>query len=166
VAAVSNSSPLILYAKIGRLDLLRAVFTEIVIPPAVYQEVVTDGSGLPGAAEIRAGLRTGWIVSAPLSPSGERERAVALRAGLDGGEAEAIALALAAGVSPVLLDDRDARRFARQRGVRVIGSAGVLLLAKGRGLIPLVRPLLDELLAAGLYLSGFTYREVLARAGE
>jgi uncharacterized protein len=69
---------LILYAKIGRLDLLRAVFTEIAIPPAVYQEVVTAGSGLPRAAEILAGLQAGWIIAAQLSPHGERERAAAL----------------------------------------------------------------------------------------
>lgn len=66
----------------------------------------------------------------------------------------------------LLLDDAAGRRRALQRGLTVVGSAGVLALAKERNLIPLVRPLLDELRAAGLYLSDTVYRRILAGVGE
>src|SRR5438270_426415 len=67
---------------------------------------------------------------------------------------------------PILLDDRAARRTARALGLHVYGSAGVLGLAKERGLIPAVRPVLDRLRAAGLYLSDRIYADILAQAQE
>jgi predicted nucleic acid-binding protein len=86
---------------------------------------------------------------------------------VDAGEAEAIALAMEIGGEVVLvLDDLKARRLARERDFDIVGSAGVLLLAKNRGVIPLVRPLLDELRAAGLRFSERAYQRVLCDAGE
>ena len=86
---------------------------------------------------------------------------------LDLGEAEVIALAIErGGFESVLLDDRDARRVARERGLAVAGSAGVLVLAKDRGVLPEVRPTLDQLRSASLYLSDAAYLEALAAAGE
>jgi len=64
VAVVSNSSPLILYARIGRLDLLREVFSEVIIPTAVHEEIVTQGAGRPGAAELAV---ASWITWLPLA---------------------------------------------------------------------------------------------------
>ena len=58
LTAVSNSSPLILYARIGRLELLKALFGEILIPPAVWHEVVTGGTGRNGEREVR---QSDWI---------------------------------------------------------------------------------------------------------
>lgn len=83
------------------------------------------------------------------------------------GEREAIRLAWALGGRlALLLDDRTARRLARERGLKVYGSAGILVLAKAIGAIDAARPELDRLLAAGLYLSERIYREVLVAAGE
>ena len=91
----------------------------------------------------------------------------ALQSQLDPGEAEAIALAIELGTrGPVLLDDRKARRVASSIGLIVLGSAGVLLAAKQVGLIRSVRPVLDNLRTAGLYLSEPAYRRVLVRAEE
>jgi uncharacterized protein len=56
--------------------------------------------------------------------------------------------------------------LAREHGVETVGSGGVLVLAKRQGLIPLVRPVLDELRVAGLHLSERAYREILVKAGE
>ena len=58
------------------------------------------------------------------------------------------------------------RQLARERGLRIFGSAGVLIEAKSLGRIERMRPILDELLAAGLWLSDAAYRELLALAGE
>jgi predicted nucleic acid-binding protein len=157
---VSNSSPLILYAKIGRLELLHELFSEILIPPAVHEEIVIRGRGRAGASDVATAQ---WI-----TPSALPDRALAQLPvrGLGQGEAEVIALAITSGRSRVLLDDRDGHRLARERGLRVVRSGGALILAKQQRMIPLVRPVLDELRDAGLYLSDGAYREVLASVGE
>ena len=159
--AISDSSPLILYSRIGRLEILRAIFFEILIPPAVHDEIVRAGSGRHGAVEVSAAP---WIRVCPITL---QERVAALSAALGRGEAEAIALAAELGGQlPLLLDDNAGRRIARGRGLGVLGSARVLVLAKQRGLILVVRPLLDDLRSAGLYLSTAIYQELLTLAHE
>ncbi|HLH26264.1 MAG TPA: DUF3368 domain-containing protein [Chloroflexota bacterium] len=161
MAVVSDSSPLILYSAIRRLDLLHAIFDEVVVPAAVYAEVVTGGGGRPGAPEVPG---TAWISRRPLVNS----RLISpLLATLGLGEAEAIGLALELGGGiPVLMDDSAGRHIARARGLRVLGSAGVLVEAKTTGLIVRVRPVLDELRTAGLWLGAGAYRTLLALAQE
>ena len=160
MAAVSNSSPLILLAHIGRLDLLQALFTEVLVPPAVWREVVSDSVGRIGTLEV---WQAGWIRQRSLPRQGTPNS----RAILHPGEAEAIALAVS--MQPavaILLDDRRARRIARDIGLNVIGSGGALVLAKDAGLISSVRPILSDLYAAGLFLSERTISELLTRANE
>lgn len=158
MAAVSNSSPLILLAKIGRLDMLRRLYDRLIVPPAVRDEVVAPPPRA-GAAEIGA---LSWLdVQTPV----DSELLQRLRDELDSGEAEAIALAVEL-QEDVILDDRPARRRARALGLSVTGTAGVLVIAKQRGIVPSVRPLLDELRAAGLRLDDELYRVVLVAAGE
>lgn len=159
--AISDSSPLILYASISRLDLLQGVYGEILIPEAVWQEVVTDGAGRPGAAEVSA---SSWIRT---HASTQLPIARALSAELGPGEAEAIAVTLELGGRiPLLLDDRKARRRASEYRLNVIGTAAVLLLAKDRGLIALIPTELQRLRAAGMFLSDETAHELLRAAGE
>jgi predicted nucleic acid-binding protein len=50
---VSNASPLINLTRIGQLTLLPRIFGRLLIPDAVWQEVVIDGRGQPGAEEVR-----------------------------------------------------------------------------------------------------------------
>ena len=160
MTAVSNSSLLILYARIGRLELLRALFDEIVIPPAVWREVVTAATGRIGEREVK---QSEWIRQRPLPT----EIIPPWFANLDLGEAEALALASSMdGVAPILLDDERARRVARDAGLFVIGSAGILGRAKEVGLIPSIRPPLADLQAAGLYLGDGPLRRLLELAGE
>jgi predicted nucleic acid-binding protein len=84
---------------------------------------------------------------------------------VDEGEAEAIALALEKGWR-LIVDDRKARLWARRLGVRVIGTAGILVRAKRGGLVPSVKPLLESLKQAGFHLSSDLVAEVLRLAGE
>jgi predicted nucleic acid-binding protein len=131
MTAVSNSSPLILYSSIGQLELFKRLFTDVLVPPAVWHEVVTDGSGRAGARELQ---QASWIRRQPL-PNLEMPRALSV---LHSGEREAIALAssLRPGVGvPIILDDRRARQLARDVGLVVVGSGGILGLAKKAGLI-------------------------------
>lgn len=159
--SVSDSSPLIIYASSGYLDLLRQVLGEIFIPSAIWNEVVVDGGNRP---EVAAVASASWIRQRDLlHPDLVQE----LRVELGPGESEAIGLATELDDNvPILLDDAKARRIARQRGLRVVGSAGVLLLAKQRHVISVIGPVLDDLLACGLYLSDAVAHEVLETAGE
>ena len=159
MAIVSNSSPLVCYAKIGRLDLLRVLFEHVIIPPAVYTEVVVRGANRPGAADI---ANATWIQTQALA---QPHLVESIGGHLDHGEAEAIALALEIHQRNILIDDDDGRTIAKRQGLSVIGSVGVLLLARSAGLLTSdnVRVLLDALRSAGLNLSDALYRQVLAQ---
>jgi len=149
---VADASVLIALTQIGQLPLLQRLFGEIVIPAAVAREVSPSLPQLPGWIETRA-------VGQPLE-------ARVLAARLDPGETEAIALALQAKVERVILDDLPARRLAMHLRLTVIGTAGVLFLAKQRGLIPAARPSFDALRAVGFRLRKDVYDEILRAAGE
>ena len=86
--AVSNSSPLINLARIGKLNLLPRIFGRIIIPNAVWQEVAVEDQDYPGADEIR---QAKWIQRAAVS---NRQLVHSLRQELDAGEAEVIASAV------------------------------------------------------------------------
>lgn len=148
---VADASVLIALGQIGQLSLLERLFGEVVIPPAVEREVVTGRPPLPG-----------WVRARPLQALDSRVTGAAL----GDGETETISLALAAMAELVILDDLPARRLARGLGLRVVGTAGVLLLAKRRGLIAAIRPPLDALRAAGFRLRLDVYKEILKSAGE
>lgn len=158
---VSNTSPIINLACIGRLQLLPDLFGEIVVPPAVFHEITTPFPEAPSAADVRAAawIRRESLANQPLVAS--------LRLELDSGEAEAIACALEAKAELLLIDERRGRRVAQQLGIPVTGLIGVLLLARKKGLIGSIRPLLDELrIGAGFWISDALYSRVLHHAGE
>ena len=82
------------------------------------------------------------------------------------GEAEAIALAEQADTRFLLIDDARGRRMARARGIPVVGVAGVLLVAKSRGELAAVGPVLDRLSDGGYRLSPRLVAATLDRADE
>lgn len=150
--AVSNSSPLIALAAIERLNLLPALFTSVLIPPAVAQEIKRS---IPVAPV--------WLTMKAL---GTALPTVVMRRTLADGEREAIALAIELHADPIILDDLPARRVAKAAGLNVIGAVGVLLGAKRVGLIARIRPELDNLLKHSFFLSPQLYDELLHAAGE
>jgi predicted nucleic acid-binding protein len=85
---------------------------------------------------------------------------------LDAGKAEAIALARAIGARLLLLDEQRGRAAARRLGVPISGSLGVLVEAKTQGLISLVRPYLDQMIAQGRHISPRLQAHVLSLASE
>lgn len=97
-------------------------------------------------------------------PAGLNRRAVAAR--LHAGETEAISLALHVDARQVVLDDGPARRVAEALDLVVVGTAGVLLIAKRLGIVPNVEPILDQLLASGFRLRPEVVRYVLVQADE
>ena len=121
---VSDSSPLIALADVGQLRLLHELFSTVLIPEAVYQEIVVQGAGRTGAEAVQAAA---WIEQRSVANTGLAD---VLKLELDEGEAEAIALALESGADLVLLDERRGRQRAARLGLRVTGVLGVLLEAK------------------------------------
>lgn len=86
--------------------------------------------------------------------------------GLGQGELEAMALYKRLHANLLLLDDSRARKIARLNDIEVIGSLGVLLLAKASNLLPAIKPSIDSIQAAGVYLSESLVAEALRLAGE
>ena len=145
--AVTNSTCLIVLDRIGRLDILRGLFEPVMIPPKVQEEF---------------GKVVHWLtVVAPRNTALIK----VLSTVVDDGEAEAIALASEQDCL-LILDDRKARRWAKSLGLRVIGTAGLLVLAKGQGVLNEVKPVLESMKRSNFYLHPSLEKEVLRLAGE
>jgi hypothetical protein len=158
---VSDASIPINLARIGKLELLQKLYGEITVPEAVWQEIVVDGAGQPGAEDIKT---ADWVKRALVK---NRYLVQALRQDLDAGEAEAIALALEVEAELLLMDERLGRESAHHFGLHYIGLIGVLIEAKHKGLISAVKPYLDALRdRAGFRLATALYERVLRDQGE
>jgi predicted nucleic acid-binding protein len=158
VGIVCNAGPLISLARIGRLDLLPSLFGEIIVPPAVHREVTSDDS-LPGAGVL---AQADWLKIAEVKDRRSVER---LLSSLDAGEAEVLILARQLETTAAM-DERRGRYLAAELGVPHTGTVGILLAAKQAGLVPFIRPLLDQLIARGVRLSSRLYEEACRLAGE
>lgn len=146
--AVTNTACLIGLGAVGRLDLLARLFEPIIAPPELLAEY---GSDPPGVVE---------------QPVTDSRLVQSLRTQVHLGEAAAIALAMESDVDWVILDDKKARRIARQMGLGVTGTLGVLIRAKTAGLLPEVKPVIDELSRLGFRMSPALRDTALRLAGE
>ena len=161
MSVVSNASPLISLARIGKLDLLRQLYDELFIPEAVWHEVVIEGVGQPGADEVKAAtwIKIQSVINTPLVH--------ALRQELDAGEAEAIVLTLETQAELLLMDERVGREVAKHLGLRYTGLIGVLVEAKHKGVLSAVKPQLDALRdIAGFRIRDALYVRMLHDEGE
>lgn len=159
VVVIADSGPLIALSRIGQLELLPQLFGRVQVPSAVFREVTQGAAeGRSGAAEVRA---ASWIdvVSADEATSSAYSLLV------DEGEAEAIAVARARNALLIIDDDRG-RRLALRVGLQIKGTLGILVLAKRRGLLAHVRPLIEGLSQRGVYVSQRLIDAVLRDAGE
>lgn len=153
---VPDAGPLIYLGGAGHIDLLHRLFARVVVPRLVHDEVVVAGAGLLGSAEVAA---ASWIEVVDVVPD------AGLLSLLDAGEAAAIPLAERLGAL-LLCDDGDARAIAKQRGLPIVGTLGVLLKAKKVGALALVGPVISTMTRAGMFVSPSLLAQVLAAAGE
>jgi len=158
-AAVLDTSPLILLSRIVRLDLLLTIGRRLVVPIPVLEEIRAKGEQDLAVQQVR-GASYLEAVPAPATPES------ILRWDLGRGESSVLAWATETHGALALLDDMAARRCAESLGVPLLGTAGLVLLAKRRGHIPAASPVLSELVEAGMYLSDTTLSELRRRAGE
>ena len=159
---VSDTGPIIGLAKIEKLDLLKILGKEIIIPPYVYKELF--GKIGPEAANIEDALRE-FIRVMPINLlEAPRERGLIE---LDEGERQAILLARSLGEGTLLLmDDYAGRKAARDLKIGVTGLVGLLLLAKERGLVEKVTPLIERIRGTGYWLSDEVVEIARRLAGE
>jgi hypothetical protein len=154
---VSNSTPLIAFAKIKRFHLLRELFNQIHIPAAVYDEVVNAGYSRAGAAEVE---NSDWIFCHQVK---NIDLVSFLRISLDAGEAEAIALAKESKADLLLIDDSDGRNIAGSVDLNLTGTVGILLRYY-QGCPDDFKEALDELLMHGFRLNDQVYQKIIGLA--
>ena len=158
---VVNSTPIILMQKIGHLDLLHKLYDKIFIAQAVYQEIIIDGSDKINGQDFL--LANNWIeVINVQNIDAKKMFATSLHAG----EVETIILAMEKSANLCIFDDLLARKYAERFDLNVTGTLGMLITAKKKNYINLVKPLLDSLAFVGMYISEELYHAVLSLSGE
>ncbi|MBW2005844.1 MAG: DUF3368 domain-containing protein [Deltaproteobacteria bacterium] len=157
---VSDSTILIGLVKIGKLGLLKEIFSKVFIPEEVFKEVVERGKGKPGSEII---TEAAWIEAKPVK---DKIQVAFLLGSLERGEAEVLVLARELKADLILLDEEKARKSAVIAGFEIMGLPGLFILAKNLGLIHEVRPLVDELMIKKFRISDKLIEETLSKAGE
>ena len=152
---VCDTSPLILLAKIDRLELLFRLYDQMTIPVSVLDEIRAKPTA--ETTVINALIENQRLEI----QRGAQEVLEGVPADLGDGEREAIALAIETEVDMIVLDDQQRRTVARVRNLAVTGTIGVLIEAKGRDMIPSVRRELDLLIEAGMWIDEAFYHRIL-----
>ncbi len=161
-AVVSDSSPLIYLTRLGRLEWLRVIYGSIIIPEAVWSEIIVGGKAFPEAVAVQSAVAQGWMNVQSI----EGEPPLAQSSELDPGETEAILLARKL-KAILVIDESAGRAVARELGIEITGTAGVLLRAKLQGLTKSLRNELDCLeRETTFWLADDVRNELLREASE
>jgi hypothetical protein len=153
---VSNASPLIVLLKTSKLSILKELFQKILVPVAVREEIT--------AKDYEKSIfdKMEWIETRNIRNT---ETAILLEELIGKGEAEAIVLAKELRTT-LLMDDAKARKYAKLLNVEVIGTLGLLKLAKNHGLISSVRETINDMVAEGYYIEDRLIKKILKDVGE
>ncbi len=156
--AIINASPLIFLSRSHHLDLLQAFADEIWVPEPVATEILHRGYQDITAKAIE---QTEWLMTKPVSgiPT------IITEWRLGAGESSVPALAAKHSGAETIIDDLAGRKCAASLNIPVRGTLGIVLVAKQRGLIPKARSVIEDMMAAGLYLSRKVVDEALSRVG-
>ncbi len=156
---VVNSSPLIVLGKAGLLELLAELAGSLIVPMAVFHEVTVRKA----EASLMAFLEHSSRVQ--IKPNVEHRPEI-LAWDLGSGESQAISMAALMGAERVVLDDLEARRCANSLNISVIGSLGIVVKAKQKGLISEAKAIIERLRRVGLYLDDGLVAKALEMVGE
>lgn len=158
--AVLDSNAVIGLAKGECLELIRALFQQVLIPTVVRPEVIEGGAGRPGSRELLEALGAWAKEQAPVGKT--------LDAGMPTVSADdQQVLALAEETSAILVtDDAVLRREAERLGILALGTVETLLLLKRRQALPAVKPVLDLMQARAYHIEPSLYTQALQLAGE
>jgi hypothetical protein len=163
MVVVSNTSPLLNLAIIGRLGLIADQFETVLVAPAVLEELRAH-EDLPGSNLLEKAVNSGWIQQKQII---EDPTLQLMRRELHRGEAETIALALQLKADWVLMDEREGRKCAKSVGLKVTGVLGILLRAKNEGKISSLKEVIEELYKeAGFRIGDALIDKLLRVSGE
>jgi uncharacterized protein len=155
---VLNNTPLVALTVLGRLDLLRDLFGEVLVPESVQDEFLAVDTALRREALASAP----WIRVVPLA----NPRRALPYSGLDLGEAEVLALAEERSASLLVIDEKKARRYAERMKFSLTGTLGLLLLAREQELIDSITREIETLQEVGFYLAPSLVTRARELAGE
>jgi hypothetical protein len=163
VIVVSDTSAITNLATIQQLQLLSQLYNQIIVPEAVYRELVEIEPPVPGTIEVQT---ASWLIVKQVI-NREVVNRLQNEVRLDPGEAEAIALSLELKAALLLIDERRGRAEADRLGIKIIGLLGILIEAKQKDLIVAVKPLMDSLIATAEFrVSPALYNQILDLVGE
>jgi predicted nucleic acid-binding protein len=155
---VSNTTPIISLLKIGKLEILKDLYGTISIPQEVFNEIEAGKN-----KEFYADLsKIEWIKIEKI----QNTKSLSYFLDLDKGEAEAIILATEIEADLIIVDETLGRFHAKHAGLKITGTAGILIKAKNSGYISKLKPLLVELRSKGIWLSDNFIQEILKLANE
>jgi predicted nucleic acid-binding protein len=155
---ISDSSPLITFHLIDKIDILEKIVEEIVIPEAVYNEITV-------ISKKGSKIFQKWAIDKVIKIN-DISFIKILEMHLGKGEAQVIALANEIEFDLLLIDDLKARKIAQQLDHRCIGSLGILLNAKKQGTIPNIKSIVDLMLEQDIYIDNNLYDHILKLANE
>jgi predicted nucleic acid-binding protein len=148
-AIIADTSCLIIYDKINKLEILRDTFIELIVTDEVAEEF---GDELPA-----------WIAIKRIT---NKNQYLELAKNLGKGEASSISLALEFDASLLIIDERKGRKVAEEMKIDIIGSLGVLIKAKETGKIESVKEILNLIDKTNFRISNSLKEQVLKKAGE
>ena len=156
---IINSSPLIVLFKSQQAQLLPQLFTEIFVPDGVIEEITIAGEIDSASRQLPT---ITWIQRLEVTTIAPEVAAW----DLGKGESQVLSLALKTLDCAAIVDDRAARRCGQALSITTIGTGGLLILAKRRGLISSISPGIEALRDAGLWLSDSVINLLKQQAGE
>lgn len=160
IKVIVNSTPIIALSSIDRLCLLKELYGTVIIPKAVKVEVSVKNES-KAYSQIEAFSE--WIHVKEINNMAQKQ---IFKTQLHEGEVEVMILGQELSADLLLIDDHLARKYAKYLGFNVVGTVGILLLAKAEGLEHEVKPLIDKLIANGIYISSRLYADVMKTANE
>ena len=146
---IVDTSCLIILSKINELYLLKLLYGEVLITDTIAKEF---DEPLPN-----------WIIICPIKFN---EKEFLFEKRIDKGEASAIILALEKTNSTIIIDDFKGRASAKELGIKVTGTMGIIISAKNKKLIPSIKPILEKIKETNFYISKELENEALGLAEE
>ena len=156
---VVNSTPLIILGNIDGLKILQELYGEIIIPRAVFEEVTNKDDD----AKLKLSKNLSWIKVLEVQDKSNRKM---YQAKLHDGEVEVMMLSNEISADLLIIDDNAAKKTAKFLGFTVTGTLGVILKAKFEGIVPQVKPIVDEMLRQGFYISSKLIETILKTSNE
>lgn len=150
------------FSKIDHLYLLKDIFRNVIIASEVEEELLAGEEKITKELDIKKAINE-WIKVKTVENKLALE---SLKIHIGAGEAASIILYMETNADLLAINDLTARGVASAMGVKIIGTLGILRLAKDRGMLKQIKPLLDELRKVGAYMNNVLYNRILKDVGE